>query len=110
MTDRELLEAAAKAAGIGRNVWDYEWVRSLGHMVTPSMMWNPLTSNSEALQLAVTLRINIYNPPGENASASRMVADSVCSYFDEQSADAAAVRRAIVRCAADAPKKESEPA
>lgn len=57
MTDRELLEAAAKAAGISRLLWDYEYCRSRGHMAPPSSMWNPLTDDGDALRLAVKLGI-----------------------------------------------------
>src|SRR5215204_6930481 len=59
MTDKERLEFAAKAAGIGRGRWDYDYVRNLGHMVTRSMMWNPLTDDGEALRLAVQLRFGM---------------------------------------------------
>lgn len=57
MSDRELLELAAKAAGIPRNQWDYDGMRQLGHMVTPRMMWNPLTDDGIALRLAADLRL-----------------------------------------------------
>ena len=49
MTDRELLELAAKAAGI--------------EVVTPTMLqygkWNPLTDYGDTLQLAASLKIDI---------------------------------------------------
>ena len=49
MTDKELLEFAAKAAGL--------------EVVTPTMLkygqWNPLTDDGDALRLAVKLRIDI---------------------------------------------------
>ena len=60
MTDRELLEAAAKAAGIehpggehsiandGR-LWDCNGLR----------WWNPLTDNGDAFRLAVKLRMMV---------------------------------------------------
>lgn len=59
MEDQELIRLAAKAAHTPRREWDYEFLRSLGHMVTPSMMWNPLTDDSEALRLAVKLRLMV---------------------------------------------------
>lgn len=52
MTDRELLELAAKAAGIYLTI---EW---LGHKkYKPD--WNPLTDDGDALRLAVQLRLVI---------------------------------------------------
>lgn len=56
---REDFEMAAKAAGIHRNRWDYEYCRNLGHMVTPSMMWNPPDNDGEALRLAVALGLQL---------------------------------------------------
>jgi hypothetical protein len=50
MTDRDLLELAAKAAGL--------------EVVTPTMLtygqWNPLTDDGDALRLAVKLNIVIW--------------------------------------------------
>ena len=49
MTDRDLLELAAKAAGL--------------EVVTPTMLkygqWNPLTDDGDALRLAVQLKMRI---------------------------------------------------
>jgi hypothetical protein len=65
MTDRELLEAAAKAAGIVLPHYlpalegeDY-WLRE----------WNPLTDDGDALRLAVKLRIAIRLDDPDAASA-----------------------------------------
>ena len=57
MTDTELLEAAAKAAGISA-----AWVDAFGVMVPGTGVdsrWNPLTDDGDALRLAVALRIQI---------------------------------------------------
>jgi len=65
MTDRELLEAAAKAAGI---VGEYDDIageagiivmRGFGSRVWTGKVWNPLTSDADALRLAVKLRLNL---------------------------------------------------
>ena len=104
MTDRELLELAAKAAGI-------EVLRSrlndplCGDMlVTKSSRntyhkngpWNPLADDGDALRLAVKLGIDI--------------SMSVVDYWDKTSTDPlAATRRAIVRAAAEIGRPESEP-
>jgi hypothetical protein len=49
MTDRELLELAAKAAGIEVDCWLDEDPRAL----TSVGLWNPLTDDADALRLAV---------------------------------------------------------
>ena len=48
MTDRELLERAAKAAG-------YEYAKHGGYIVVDGIPgnWNPLTDDGDALRLAV---------------------------------------------------------
>lgn len=54
-TDRELLELAAKAAGIEL------WAHDDGGLYIPNPMrrWNPLTDDGDALRLAVKLKIRI---------------------------------------------------
>ena len=55
MTDRELLEAAAKAAGMKPGTWFDGWNdegRETGDY------WNPLTDDGDALRLAVRLRLH----------------------------------------------------
>ena len=49
MTDREMLEAAARAAGQERSVAGDLWSNARG------MPWNPLTDDGDALRLAVQL-------------------------------------------------------
>ena len=95
MTDRELLELAAKAAGVkhlsseyyvsGPELWDIERKR----------WWRPLTNDGDALRLAVQLGFSVepgrcwhshYGPAfGEDVLGGVMVA----------------TRRAIVRAAAE---------
>lgn len=102
--DRDLLELAAKAAGMGRGQWDYDYVRGLGHMVTPQMMWNPLTNDGEALRLAVKLHMNVA------VNFSNTVAEPIegHSALVEHGIDpAAATRRAIVNAAAEVGKATS---
>ena len=58
MTDRELLEAAAKAYGVTLNQWpDEDFLRAdhapLGQCWNPK--WNPLTDDGDALRLAVKI-------------------------------------------------------
>jgi len=107
MTDRELLELAAKAAGLNKPIWiDYE--RAISYMsdsLRPSLkFWNPLTDDGDALRLAVKLRLPI--------SFDQMTVE-VGAYdrgaYAELGADPyAATRRAIVQAAAEIGKKMLE--
>lgn len=101
MSDRELLELAAKAAGL----WDAE----NGCIDIP---WNPLTDDGDALRLAVKLRISLIfeqeymggpvletleaTSPPRSGDGSRDVSTESLSEGDEM----ANTRRAIVRAAA----------
>ena len=92
MTDRELLELAAKAAGIEHR----GHTTGRGLHVDPdndyaSGWWNPLTDDGDALRLAVNLNLlGGCDDPYQIAAASMV---DVCPY--------AATRRAIVRAAAE---------
>ena len=105
MTDRELLELAAKAAGkdIDLSRYDEDWGFAIRHM---AKWWNPLTDDGDALRLALHLRINIEHvetssrkPHGVNCWP---VGRGDCSKFETALPDYnAATRRAIVRAAAE---------
>lgn len=58
MTDRELLELAAKAAGIKYTIKDGLFVAH-GNKNEPPIPWNPLEDDGDALWLAVQLRLMI---------------------------------------------------
>ena len=90
MNDRELLEMAAKAAGIG----DYH-VNGDGLWICPEYTWNPLTNDGDALRLAVKLNMNIC------VSSTECIA-TIGSGINEtvQAFDGSATRRAITRAAA----------
>lgn len=96
MTDRELLEMAAKAAGIehygfGLMLNDSPYLkisRSTG-------MWAPLTDDGDALRLAVALRMDLNINDGE---CDVFTADSFYNGRGEDTLEA--TRRAIVRAAA----------
>jgi len=96
MTDRELLEKAAKAAGIqpasfsGRDVGWHVPGRGIGS-------WNPLTDDGDALRLAVKLNLQVTVSPCycDTYSPDHDVG------FSENNADTyEATRRAIVKAAA----------
>ena len=98
MNDRELLELAAKAAGIEAhpgNGWQSDLL--FRHIARPdglftALEWNPLADDGDALRLAVGLE---------------MLVESHYAYVDGQSVGVprgdrcAAMRRAIVRAAAE---------
>jgi hypothetical protein len=103
-TDRELLELAAKAAGI-KAKWfkvkkwkDYDGARWLigrddvfgTHHSKP---WNPLTDDGDALRLAVKLKMTLGVGIARADEGARSGFDEPCDY--------AATRLAIVRAAAE---------
>lgn len=105
-TDRELLELAARAAGIARSQWGYDWVRGLGHMVCRSDMWNPITDDGDALRLAVKCSISVNTMLVDGMNRPRHETAACSSYglpiarHKHNGDPCAAVRRAIVRAAA----------
>ena len=60
MNDKELLELAAKAAGI--ELFSWSEIANGYKTDTPMEYWNPLTDDGDALRLAVKLRIEISFP------------------------------------------------
>lgn len=56
MTDREMLELAAKAAGLPLEWQDGGWA----HCLDTGHEWNPLTDDGDALRLAVRLNLNVH--------------------------------------------------
>jgi hypothetical protein len=106
LTDRELLELAAKAAGIEAHDWlpglgfavDVPWKHGLSNVER----WNPLTDDGDALRLAVTLAIAIYPPEEQGRSATANPPGHDAPWINEPAGSDhfAASRRAIVRAAA----------
>lgn len=100
-TDRELLEKAAKAAGIPLKA---DFADRFDYYMADPLMWNPLTDDGDALRLAVTLALDIefQKPCGVAALRRNYVDGTVTSgYVSNIDADPyAATRRAIVRAAA----------
>jgi hypothetical protein len=93
MTDKELLELSAKAAGIEIN-W-FKWER-LTHQ------WNPLVDDGDALRLAVKLEIAINPFAGKTVVAhteSGRLGHEKWDCWDDD--PYAATRRAITRTAAE---------
>lgn len=103
-TDRELLELAAKAAGIYLE-WDgppSQWV-PIYYEGKTYHSWNPLEDDGDALRLAVKLKISVhfgtYKVAAE-ASPSEDFGNDIYATEGYDSDDFAATRRAIVRTAA----------
>ena len=103
MTDRELLEMAAKAVGIKTSAWHkIEHPKNsgiYGAFYCYDSYWNPLTDDGDALRLAVKLGISI-----ECIAAH----DTVMAHIDNEHSSTSATeamddfgtRHAIVRAAA----------
>ena len=103
MTDRELLELAAKAAGI-ELVWHGDTDPFCFAETVAGIKWNPLTDNGDALLLAATLGIDIeWRADGRVAAYRHATANGHCfTAFESSREDRTAnVRRAIVRSAAE---------
>jgi hypothetical protein len=97
--DRELLEMAAKAAGVKRTI---EWLGH--HEYTPE--WNPLTDDGDALRLAVKLNLDVdicFSCVGVCYVFTNVAGEEDADNVMEQVGDdaPAATRRAIVRAAAE---------
>jgi predicted membrane-bound mannosyltransferase len=112
-TDRELLEAAARAAGIELVEWrDHAMTDGgFGAMLTARgtgtrTWWNPLTDDGDALRLAVKLNLTIkydIDSDGAEVFVGAPWHDEFPSYWWIESLgkdSSAATRRAIVRAAA----------
>ena len=100
MTDKELLELAAKAAGliVRDDVGQSDDGLAIGNGDGDLVSWNPLTDDGDALRLAVKLRMHVsvfgdaigIGTPGGGYTETKWV-DDVNS----------ATRRAITRAAAE---------
>lgn len=98
MTDRELLELAAKAAGI---TWTRDYKDGPLIVMMPfTREWNPLTDDGDALRLAVKV---LNWPHGGQAFDNAVTAMYAVGELPKD--PYAATRRAIVRAAAEIGKK-----
>lgn len=95
-TNRELLEAAANAAGLDHNGWHYA-DGSLALNGFNDRRWNPLTNDGDALRLAVKLG---FIAPGRWPDAG-LIALEQWGEAGGKVDWCEATRRAIVRAAAD---------
>jgi len=110
MNDKELLELAAKAAGVaGKYNSAAEEFYLSSKTIHPSgatniAWWNPLTDDGDALRLAVKLKMNIHNS-AHSPDGIAFVYAQVKGHSPQQEYNlddhCAATRRAIVRAAAE---------
>ncbi|MGL4573573.1 MAG: hypothetical protein ACRCV9_02160 [Burkholderiaceae bacterium] len=108
MTDRKLLEDAAKAAGVTIQYWvteKFPVVRDgppmFGWDGRETFGWNPLEFDADALWLVVRMRMDVF----VRAASVEVVAPMGAVCMEEHGVDPlAAARRAIVRAAAAVPK------
>ena len=122
MTDREMLELAAKAGGYARHEYVENSARD-GRVVTGhydsllEVCINPLTDDGDALRLAVKLMIRVSVnrafPLGIPGSVTAEYPDRDCFYFALGEAVTngdpyAATRRAITRAAAEIGRQMEE--
>jgi len=98
VSDRELLELAAKAAGIRINHWVYDDLDYSPAVLEAGGTWHPLADDGDALRLAVKLKmvVTVY---GKFSAAS--VDGSLWQSENHYDDPFAATRRAIVRAAAE---------
>lgn len=109
MSDRELLELAAKAAGVAGH-----WVERCPEDGYPTYtcgvglahwnsLWNPLTDDGDALRLAIKLRFEVQCYPGMGGviyDDGSPEGGYIQQNPEAKQSDSEAVRRAIVRAAA----------
>jgi len=100
MTDRELLELAAKAAGLTILHWPQKNYAVVGNG-DQQHGWSPLDFDSDALRLAVKLRIDVMHTNIHSPQVHAMAAGKVQVWEDSTADPYAATRRAIVRAAAE---------
>lgn len=113
MEDRELLELAAKAAGIkiirsrlGDPLWRDMLIENsnVEQDGNPSARWNPITDDADALRLAVKLGIAPIQHLEERLCAAHWT-DIMCRLESYKDDPYAATRRAIVHAAAEIGKQ-----
>ena len=108
MSDRELLELAAKAAGIDYSHDNAHWKHedycefwSYDDLCTCGARWNPLTDDGDALRLAVKLGLTVSQLMNNREVEVSDYDETVFVNEFHEPDPCAATRRAIVRAAAE---------
>jgi len=109
MTEKQMLEFAAKAAGINLHVWGTKGKENFADLDSGNR-WNSLTDDGDALRLAAKLRLDIeHGSPLDNSRyvlvrrcGIEMMRDAVQVFeeFEDESGRIFAMCRAITRAAA----------
>lgn len=101
MNDRELLEKAAKAAGVEIATWSN--CQAGGFLKGESgKFWNPLTNSADALYLAVTLCLPV------GITDEETVIEGLGIHVPHDSDAFTATRRAIVLAAVEMEKRSTD--
>lgn len=107
MSDQELLELAAKAAGVVgtyyAGVLNDEYVEGIVYIRSDGQqcVWNPLADDGDALRLAVKLKIDVAHTNIHSPQVHALADLKVQEWEDSSKDPCAATRRAIVRAAAE---------
>ena len=110
MTDKELLELAAKAAGLTNLIYCPAWKCMAeydehdGGFYKWDTYWNPLVRDSDALQLGILTRLNIKHGITSTGAKGGLISceQGFSKEFEEGGQDPfIAIRRAIVQVAAE---------
>ena len=109
MTDRELIELAAKAAGISGWWSGEDFCYGYNGNKNVPVPWRPLTDDGDALRLAVYLDIDLMNATAcADGSDGQSVTFPICGDYqaiterhESSEKKLSATRRAIVRAAAE---------
>lgn len=114
MSDKELLERAAKVAGIPIYEWRERETDNTLHGARAdseeaTVYWSPLTDDGDALRLAVVMEMRITIWPA-GAEVNGGTAGAVFVRSDDVGGLLAATRRAIVRAAANQTPNNETPA
>lgn len=103
--DRELLELAARAAGLTEHRYCGPWKATAQYDEVESgffgRSWDPLTDDGDALRLAVGLGINVNFGNQEEGAVVAFDFSGRFQDCEESGEPRAAYRRAVVRAAAE---------
>lgn len=106
MTDRELLELAAKAAGVnGPQVQGFDGI-VIGNERDGHIFWNPLQDDGDALRLAVKCQISFWQAGDASVTDHDALGPKMREPYNND--PYAATRRAIVRAAAEIGKQQEK--
>jgi hypothetical protein len=102
MTDREMLELAAKAAGYAFGHYHDKPAQLVKTQIGDAWIgWSPLADDGDALRLAVKCGIEYGFGYNDDGTVQRCIVYDILHVLVENNDPYAATRRAIVRAAAE---------